>query len=306
MLMAVLARLAPDGVPRQSDILAVIGRFPVAGLAWWQDDWHAYRCCPYPHLHQGLDLFAPRGTPVVASADGVVTLKAYGAVSGMAVEIRDLAGTEYFYAHLSGFASGIQAGTRVREGQVLGYVGDTGNARGTSPHLHFEVQPGGVPVPPMPYVNRWVASAEQRAILLLEERFPFAITDLDLAVWLERASALAGEARGEHDVLEGAGSAPPVPEGAPGQAPAPPGQAPPGLPAFRPLATSAAVRVGAASLALVLLVVVPGVAWGQPPRPGAGGRRPARTRRLVPRTAWLTWMALGAATMGGVLLLALR
>lgn len=192
-LMAILAGLSPDGIPRTSDILAVVGPFPVAGLAWWQDDWRAYRCCPYPHLHQGLDMFAPRGTPVVAASDGVVTQKVVTAISGLAVEIMDGARTEYFYAHLSGFAPGIDVGTRVRIGQVLGYVGNTGNATRTSPHLHFEIQPQGVPVPPMPIVNGWLRLAEQRAMSLVEQttgRNP--LDPATLRSWIRKALALAG------------------------------------------------------------------------------------------------------------------
>jgi hypothetical protein len=82
---------------------------------------------------------------------------------GISVEITDSGGVQYFYAHLSAWAPGIQAGDRVQAGQVLGYVGNTGNAIYTPPHLHLEVQPGGVPVPPKPYVDRWVEIAERGA-----------------------------------------------------------------------------------------------------------------------------------------------
>lgn len=192
-LMAILAQLAPDGIPRLDDILSVVGPFPVAGLAWWQDDWHAPRCCPYPHLHQGLDLFAPRGTPVVAAVDGYVTQKGNGPISGLAVEIRDAGNTEYFYAHLSGFASGIGLGTRVHMGQVLGYIGNTGNASHSTPHLHFEIQPNGIPVPPMPIVDGWLGFSEQRALALVLEKnggsYPDAAT---IRLWISKALALAG------------------------------------------------------------------------------------------------------------------
>ena len=192
--MAVLSHLSSTGTPKESDILSVVGSFPVAGLAWWQDDWHAYRCCPYPHVHTGVDMFAETGTPLVAVADGTVTQRAENPISGLGVEIQDAAGAQYFYAHLSAFASGLSVGQAVKTGQVIGYVGNTGNAAGTSPHLHFEVQPNGIPVPPIPYVNRWLGEAESRAFLLLEEDFSFAITPADLAKWQELAAQLAGNA----------------------------------------------------------------------------------------------------------------
>ena len=200
-LMAILASLSPDGNPRPEDILSVVGPFPVAGLAWWHNDWHAHRCCPHPHLHQGLDLFAPRGTPVVAAADGVISQKVNGPVSGQAVEITDEAGrTQYFYAHLSGFGPGINLRIRVHVGQVVGYVGNTGNASHTSPHLHFEVQPNGIPVPPMPFVDAWLVQSEQRALTLVERRTgrPFAPPDGDtIRLWMRKALALAAQGTDE-------------------------------------------------------------------------------------------------------------
>jgi murein DD-endopeptidase MepM/ murein hydrolase activator NlpD len=192
-LMAFLAQLTPDGIPRLDDILSVVGPFPVAGLAWWHNDWHAPRCCPYPHLHQGLDLFAPRGTPVVAAVDGFVSQKVNGPISGLAVEIRDAGNTEYYYAHLSGFASGIAVGTPVRAGQILGYVGNTGNAMRTAPHLHFEIQPNGIPVPPMPIVDGWLQWSEQRALALVSQRTGGSLPDAaTIRLWITKALALAG------------------------------------------------------------------------------------------------------------------
>jgi len=196
--MAILAELSPNGVPRLDDVLSVVAPFPVAGLAWWQNDWHAYRCCPYPHLHQGLDLFAPRGTPVVAAADGIVSQRVNGPISGMAIEITDAGRTQYFYAHLSGFGPDISLGTHVYLGQVVGYVGNTGNASLTIPHLHFEVQPDGIPVPPMPYVDQWLIQSEQRAEALVAQRT--GRTGLDpatLRLWISKALELAngGSAR---------------------------------------------------------------------------------------------------------------
>jgi hypothetical protein len=143
-------------------LLRLAGPFPLAGPAHWSNDWHAYRPCPYPHVHEGLDLIAPRGTPIVAVANATVTQMVVDpAMAGLGVEIAD-GSVQYFYAHMETFAEGLRVGERVRLGQVLGYVGNSGDAIGGVTHLHFEVQPGGVPVPPKPYVDRWLLKAERR------------------------------------------------------------------------------------------------------------------------------------------------
>ncbi|HEX6261259.1 MAG TPA: M23 family metallopeptidase [Actinomycetota bacterium] len=167
-LIETLTRLTRFGVPLRRSVASVVGPFPVAGLAWWADDWHACRdgCT---RLHEGLDIFAESGTPLVAAADGVVTQKGEGTLSGLHVEIEDAEGTQYFYAHLSGWADGLLIGQRVRMGQVLGYVGNTGNAVNTPPHVHFEYQPNGVPQPPKPVVDRWLRIAEARAADLVRQ-----------------------------------------------------------------------------------------------------------------------------------------
>jgi murein DD-endopeptidase MepM/ murein hydrolase activator NlpD len=166
-LLSILSVLPRYGMSLDRAVLRVVGPFPVAGLAWWANDWHACRdgC---RRLHKGLDIFARQGTPLVAVADGVVTQKAVGGLSGIGVEIRDARGVQYFYAHLSRWAEGLREGMRVRRGQVIGYVGNTGNAATTPAHLHFEFQPRGVPRPPKPHVDRWLRMAEQRAIELVE------------------------------------------------------------------------------------------------------------------------------------------
>ena len=162
-LIRALQPLVRDGTSLRQAFLELGGPLPVAGPSQWANDWHAIRCEPTPHLHEGLDIFAPHGTPVVAVANGRLSQRTVGEVSGLSVELIDDRGIQYFYAHLSAFADGIRPGIRVSQGRVLGYVGATGNARGGTAHLHFEVQPGGVPVPPKPYVDRWLSIAEQRA-----------------------------------------------------------------------------------------------------------------------------------------------
>lgn len=164
-LIAILERMAPRISVRRS-VLEVVGPFPVAGLAYWSNDWHACRdgC---DRLHKGLDIFAKEGTPLVAVSDGVVSQKLVGDLSGISVEITDDHGIQYFYAHLSKWAPGIRVGQRVERGDVIGFVGHTGNAISTPDHVHFEVQPGGIPVPPKPFVDRWLELAEQRALELV-------------------------------------------------------------------------------------------------------------------------------------------
>lgn len=91
--------------------------------------------------HQGVDLFARRGTPVVAAHDGVVLAPGTNRLGGIVVRTLGRRGVVCYYAHLDDVAAGIETGTLVREGDVLGFVGNTGNARTTRPHLHFEVRP---------------------------------------------------------------------------------------------------------------------------------------------------------------------
>ena len=167
---AVLSRWkGPSRISRAKAFLEVAGPFPVAGPSSWSNDWHAYRPCPYPHLHRGLDIFAAPGTPTVATEDGRVTQIVSNAISGLAVEIQDRSGIQYFYAHLSAFARGLHTGQLVRQGQVLGFVGNTGNAAGGAYHLHFEIQPGGAAMPPKPVVDRWLLVAERRAEVLVSK-----------------------------------------------------------------------------------------------------------------------------------------
>ncbi|MGH9181462.1 MAG: M23 family metallopeptidase, partial [Acidimicrobiales bacterium] len=93
-----------------------------------------------PGPHQGIDIFAPRGTPVVAPVSGVLT-RFPNPMGGLAVQLQGSDGVRYYGAHLDRYG----AVGRVAAGTVIGYVGNTGNARFTSPHLHFEAHPKGGP-----------------------------------------------------------------------------------------------------------------------------------------------------------------
>jgi murein DD-endopeptidase MepM/ murein hydrolase activator NlpD len=86
-------------------------------------------------VHEGLDIFAPRGTPVVAAADGVVRSTRPNNLGGNVVWLRDDLGRSHYYAHLDRQA--VNRGDRVHAGDTIGFVGNTGNARTTPPHLHF-------------------------------------------------------------------------------------------------------------------------------------------------------------------------
>ena len=163
-LVGMLEPLTEIGYPREQVLIEGMGRFPVAGRAYYSDDWLNPRYTPKPHLHHGLDIFADFGTPIRSPDRGVVSRFSNGGSGGIAVWIRGQDGTAYYFAHLLERAEGIFVGMRVQVGTVIGYVGDTGNAQGGTPHLHFQIHPGGgAPVPPKPSVDAWLDEAEQIA-----------------------------------------------------------------------------------------------------------------------------------------------
>jgi len=125
--------------------------FPVQGSCSFGDSWHAPRSGG--RLHIGVDITAATGKALYAVVDGVISqVTAGGALSGNALRLSQPDGTYFFYAHMDSFAAGIGVGTPVRAGQIIGYVGSTGNSGG--PHLHFEVHPfGGEAVNPYPVVK---------------------------------------------------------------------------------------------------------------------------------------------------------
>jgi murein DD-endopeptidase MepM/ murein hydrolase activator NlpD len=106
--------------------------------------------------HEGNDLFADFGTPVVAVADGTIDLVGSLPISGNRLWVYADGGDHFFYAHLSAFAPAAVRGRHVERGTVLGYVGNTGDAEPTPPHLHFEIHPGGGDaVDPHPFLVAW-------------------------------------------------------------------------------------------------------------------------------------------------------
>jgi len=109
---------------------------------------------PDEHWHEGIDIFAPTGTPLYATERGVITRIGVGRLGGLKLWLRGESGTDWYYAHLSAFNDELREGDLVEAGDLVGYVGQTGNAVGTPPHLHMQMHPGGGrPVNPYPLLN---------------------------------------------------------------------------------------------------------------------------------------------------------
>lgn len=137
------ARSAPSGPIVQGDLVC-----PVQGPVAFSDTWGAPRSGG--RAHKGVDMLAPRGTPVVAPVSGTVSHRG-NSLGGLSFHLNGDNGHYYYGTHLDSYAN-VGAG-HVAAGTVIGYVGDTGNARGT-PHLHFEIHPnGGAAVNPYPTVR---------------------------------------------------------------------------------------------------------------------------------------------------------
>ncbi|HEY2355208.1 MAG TPA: M23 family metallopeptidase [Gaiellaceae bacterium] len=123
------------GIPTSSYV------FPVDGGASWGDTYGAGRNDIYDGWHHGDDLFAPLGTPLVAVTSGTLTLVGWNELGGWRVWLTDAKGNSFYYAHMAGYARTILHDRHVKAGQVIGFLGRTGDAFPTPPHLHFEVHP---------------------------------------------------------------------------------------------------------------------------------------------------------------------
>jgi murein DD-endopeptidase MepM/ murein hydrolase activator NlpD len=166
-LLDALRPMQDLGLTSQEAALAGFGHFPVAGMADYSDDWWHPRFGPPFHLHQGTDIFGARGTPVRAPYAGVVRFED-GGLGGKGAYVTLPDGTFYYMAHLDGFAKNLSNGKAVKQGEVVGYLGDSGNALGGSPHVHFEIHPrGGAAVNPKPILDGWLNEAINNAGALL-------------------------------------------------------------------------------------------------------------------------------------------
>jgi murein DD-endopeptidase MepM/ murein hydrolase activator NlpD len=139
--------------------------FPVWGPSSFSDDFGAPRADVA--WHHGNDIFAPLGAPVLAVADGTVFLVGWNDLGGNRFWLRDRHGNEFYYAHLSAYSPLAVNGAHVRAGDVIGFVGNTGDAVGTPTHLHFEIHPVGLlglgydgVVDPYPFLLAWKRLAD--------------------------------------------------------------------------------------------------------------------------------------------------
>jgi len=112
--------------------------------------WHAPR--GIDRLHEGQDIFAPKGTPIYSATTGYVYKVGENPLGGQTVSVIGAGGRIYYYAHLDSYAPGIEVGDPANTKTLLGYVGTTGNAQGTPPHLHFGVYTSSGAINPLPLI----------------------------------------------------------------------------------------------------------------------------------------------------------
>jgi len=136
--------------------------FPVYGPATFGDSFGAPRPDIASGWHHGEDIFAPKGTPLLAVTDGTVHTVGWNEIGGWRLWIRDGQGDEFYYAHLSAYSPLAVEGKHVRAGDVVGFLGDSGDADGGLPHLHFEIHPAALAalgydgvIAPYPFLVAW-------------------------------------------------------------------------------------------------------------------------------------------------------
>lgn len=156
-------------LPPPPNVKVTIGKsgyaFPIYGPASFSDTFQAARA--NTGWHHGADIFASYGAPVLAVADGTLFSVGWNDVGGNRLWLKDKFGNEFYYAHMAGYSPLAANGAVVRAGDVVGYVGNTGDAQGTPPHLHFEIHPvelldqgyDGV-IPP----HEWLVAVQQNRI----------------------------------------------------------------------------------------------------------------------------------------------
>ncbi len=206
LLMLGAAGSALAATPMAGTVPTLI--FPVVGATTYVDDFGQARA---GGAHQGNDLMAAKKTPVVAVEAGKVKFWTTSANAGCMLYLYGASGTTYFYIHLNNdltmkndnrgkcvpgvsYAPGLKDGAKVSAGQMIGYVGDSGDANGIASHLHFEVHPGGgAAVSPYPYLQ-----SAQKLLFFAKTGAPFTLaltgtvvtaTDTSLTITLSTLQA---------------------------------------------------------------------------------------------------------------------
>jgi murein DD-endopeptidase MepM/ murein hydrolase activator NlpD len=153
--------------------------FPVSGTPDFGDTYGAFRSDVPGGWHHGDDIFAPLGTPVVAVADGTLNRVGWEKLGGWRLWVRDRNGDEFYYAHLSGYSMAALRSGRVHRGEVIGFVGNTGDAFTTLPHLHFEIHPRSLlhlqydgAVDPTTYLYSWPRPGKLVTLGAVHPRLP--------------------------------------------------------------------------------------------------------------------------------------
>lgn len=136
-----------SALPSQQTIAYKGFTFPVSAPFTYSDDFGDHRSGPPPHPHAGNDIFCVPGAPLLATESGVIANRSDRGLGGSSLWLVGDSGTGYYYAHLSAYYPGVDNGVRVSAGQYVGFCGNTGNARTTPHHLHFEIHPGGRGLP---------------------------------------------------------------------------------------------------------------------------------------------------------------
>ena len=171
--------------------------FPVGAGATYGDTYGGFRGDVPGNWHHGDDIFAPLGTPVVAVADGSLNRVGWQRLGGWRLWVRDGMRNQFYYAHLSGYSPLALHSKRVKAGDVLGFIGNTGDAFTTPPHLHFEIHPHQLlrlkyngAVNPTPYLDKWQHLSRPRAPEPAHPPFPHGAVRAEARfVWRELLAA---------------------------------------------------------------------------------------------------------------------
>jgi murein DD-endopeptidase MepM/ murein hydrolase activator NlpD len=141
-----LARLSSQ--PADTHIFMPVYGATVSRVA---NTWHAPR--DGDRIHEGQDIFAPKGTPIFSGTDGYVTRITGETIGGISVFITGSGGRHYYYTHLDRYADGLRVGQKVNTDTVIGFVGNTGNAKTTPSHLHLGVFESRQAIDPLPLLT---------------------------------------------------------------------------------------------------------------------------------------------------------